>query len=860
MDNKSITKVKTKISSVRANKTNLDLEEPAPSLDLPSVQLNITTMPKFDIQLPTKIDASVNKLKPTVPAIFDKDSISSTFTFISSSSTVPSTASSIVAPSTTSAPAFIGASVTSAAPVSVPNVTASTTKLVPQYAIDKSLPTQFKFSFPAYFSMISKLNIKGQDNNSYKFHSPDKINSTSDSLIKCDDTNKYEFIKMVNNKNYWECKVCYAKNYSNITQCILCGEHVKGNEKRIHASSLKSSQSSEKKKFEAWECKECSHKNSIDQNKCRSCGILKDAIKYPSINFKFSSSDSYQGLLNEQNKKWECIQCLTRNDAEKVKCVCCEKSKPDMPPINDAQAPLSNSFESLVKKQNEKWECVQCFTRNEYQQNKCICCTAAKSDGINKSVTTSNTFQDVLKQQNQKWECSQCLTRNETEKIKCACCEAPRTGCAIHSTSIMKKTNVTTNSFEDLLKKQNAKWECGQCLTRNESEVTKCACCNASRSGVDNQASLKNVFTLGKNNLSSSFQDIVKKQNQKWECNGCMTRNDQHKTKCACCEAPKPGTVQEKNQFNFSSVPITEFKFGIDKASDGVTKTPVSTGATIDSMFKASTSDATSNTSQTFSFGMPATVKPNELKTEKSEVVESKPATVNTTPATTNTAFVFGMPQSTNLSTEPKVTSSSTSVSGDTVFQFGKTSKEPDNTVPPVSIGFGILPSSKSQANNNISNITITNTSSANVTTVTSSSNSLFSFGSSTSSSSAFNGGVGSNFKKSEDSTKISTPTLKPLQTESSLFKIADKQPDQANQDNGNPSPKKTCFVFSPNVSTTATFGSSSKSTFAAPELKVSKDTGFQFPSDALSNTANQKPAFSFTSNTTTDKPGKASS
>ncbi len=48
--------------------------------------------------------------------------------------------------------------------------------------------------------------------------------------------------------------------------------------------------------------------------------------------------------------------------------------------------------------------------------------------------------------------------------------------------------------------------------------------------------------------------DSDRTQTTKWECSACMTRNDQNMLKCACCEQPKPGSTPENApQFSFGS-------------------------------------------------------------------------------------------------------------------------------------------------------------------------------------------------------------------------------------------------------------------------------------------------------------------
>ena len=56
------------------------------------------------------------------------------------------------------------------------------------------------------------------------------------------------------------------------------------------------------------------------------------------------------------------------------------------------------------------------------------------------------------------------------------------------------------------------------------------------------------------------FKNLAAQQKKaNWECSDCMTSNDVNKEKCACCEAPKPGSTTQKS----SSSQASSFSFGV---------------------------------------------------------------------------------------------------------------------------------------------------------------------------------------------------------------------------------------------------------------------------------------------------------
>lgn len=132
--------------------------------------------------------------------------------------------------------------------------------------------------------------------------------------------------------------------------------------------------------------------------------------------------------------------------------------------------------------------------------------------------------------------------------------------------------------LESFIKKQQEQWECSSCMTRNEQSNLKCACCEAAKPGAAQPAVASAAPPAAapampkplSNPPYSGMASFIQKQQEQWECSCCMSRNDQNRAKCVCCEAAKPGTqpaAAAAAQFNFGNTQNT-FKFGIDKAND----------------------------------------------------------------------------------------------------------------------------------------------------------------------------------------------------------------------------------------------------------------------------------------------------
>lgn len=922
-DNKSTSKVKTKIVNVRGSKSAIELEQPVPALDLPSVKLNITTMPTFDnIKLPLNISTSKEKLQanpsldqerlqvhpplakeklPTSPSCSkkklqlnispNKDKLEVNPALNKEKLLVNPTSNQEklqVNPSPNNEKLQVNPSLDKGK--LLVNLTPSKEKLHVNPSLNnqnlqvnlspnkkklqanlshnkeklqgeffankdevrietsvkknKAIPVisdiesskliekkqksldilskQYTFAFPCHFPKISQADVKDECLKMYEFQAPIKISPNKNNIKKIfDKPRKNEKVQMdkllnVNNKKkyVWECQICYANNDSHFNKCFCCTQSKKGDERKILYNSNKSLSS---------------------KLQCSS----KESTKLSSANVEKTEQKAQKSLGNNTQ--------------------------------------ISNTFQDLLKQQKQKWECSQCLTRNDLEETSCVCCALTRVDNlaITLAIQSANfsPYQDLLKKQSKKWKCSQCLTHNENGSTKCLCCEAPRT---IVKSNVSKDKNTAANSLQNILESQKKKWECSQCLTRNDFQNDKCVCCEVSKTGLKEsrdgaiKSVQKSVITIENISpaLSHSFQDIVKKQTQKWECQGCLTRNDPQKTKCACCEAAKPGSNPEKNTFNFSSVPMSEFKFGMDKASDDIKKleTAKPSEPSLPAMVSKDNSSANlvEGANATFTFGMP---KPNDIKKEENKVNELqflKKESSSVTPP-----FVFGMPQSI---TGAKEKDKEVAPANDKpMFKFGTTSKNPNPKITSISTGFASKePSTKSTSistgfgtsapfaqltpSNNItvSNIIptpITITSKSDNTAVSTaplSSKGVFSFGT-TMVSSTFNGS-NSESKKSEN---IATPLFqKPQQTDSPLFNLSNTK--APGNDNGEAAFKKTGFNFSPNIASPGTFGSNLKLPFSTPEPKPAAQSVFQFGSN-VENTA-QKSVFSFGSNTSVNK------
>lgn len=412
---------------------------------------------------------------------------------------------------------------------------------------------------------------------------------------------------------------------------------------------------------------------------------------------------------------WSCSICMVRNKETDLKCLACATPKeaekkaaaPLAPPAAAAQ-PADAGFKALIATQkSNKWECGACMLANEQSASKCVCCDTAKpGSGTAAAAAQSSGEAPVIKSSNPfAPPAGSSFAFGFKSATAAATPDAP------------KKPG---EGFGQLMSEQNAKWECSTCMTRNEQSRSKCACCEQAKPGA--AAEKVPQFSFGAvaftppasgapaASQGEGFGKLMAEQSAKWECAACMTRNEQSRAKCVCCEQAKPGaaaasttTAAEKApQFAFGAAGASsKFSFGVPAAVAGDSKPAIPSGFQfgVSKPTEAGSADAPK-----FSFGMPAATAEKPKAAVEANAEEKKPAAASggfkfggspaveepekkkePTEATTTGGFKFGM------TTSSAATGSAAPAGG---FSFGALKPVTTTTAVEVKIGEEALRSS----------------------------------------------------------------------------------------------------------------------------------------------------------------------
>lgn len=138
-------------------------------------------------------------------------------------------------------------------------------------------------------------------------------------------------------------------------------------------------------KTDQWECSLCMVRNDISKTKCVACESPNPTAAPAPPNPMAPLTHSFGNQFRAAASTWECDACMIRNKSDAIKCVACESPKPGAAPAPTKSTSLpavtDAGFKSLVAKQSAKWECAACMTRNDAQRKKCECCELEKPGG-----------------------------------------------------------------------------------------------------------------------------------------------------------------------------------------------------------------------------------------------------------------------------------------------------------------------------------------------------------------------------------------------------------------------------------------------------------------------------------------------
>ncbi|XP_026317217.1 nuclear pore complex protein Nup153 [Hyposmocoma kahamanoa] len=394
----------------------------------------------------------------------------------------------------------------------------------------------------------------------------------------------------------------------------------------------------------------------------------KSESQLPKVNpFKFSSPVR---LPNEQAQSPTTPPKFTFGSPERsVEKVKINEKKDQSSCVIGSPTEIENK---LTTSNSIDWQCVDCWDFNKTVIDECISCGAEKpstyndhtksndykltdSESNKNEINNSNTMNNIEKPlsvkqpDSSKWDCKDNWVTNEESTDECVYSGA----------SNLKKSSAKVNSADN---NTSSQWKCDECWIKNKDSDSNCAACGSPKPGGEPTASaaVMGFFSSPTKPPDNTFKVLIAKQSDKWECPGCLVRNESDKTRCICCDYEKPGTEATKEpemkSFTFGVVPA--FKFGISSQTQVAAK-PAEVKAIVDFNKTLQESETNNNVlpkAPTFTFGLP-TQKSDDPSKKEGDMRDDSPklnfsfcVPKSTPPAAPSAVSIFGnsnrMPES----------------------------------------------------------------------------------------------------------------------------------------------------------------------------------------------------------------------
>ncbi|CAH1396001.1 unnamed protein product [Nezara viridula] len=507
------------IGSIKGRQKDEELQtERVPELNLPNVQLKITSLPKFDLKTSTQAKlGSPKNNSVTVSKSLPKFEFSE-----------PETLEKI-----------------------------SSEKIIPNFHVNA-----FKFSEPLTSIETNKKTLKSPlSQNSFPLK--DNLNEVNTLKMKVSSPNFKLKRKSTESNPKKETKNFELKKSSEMKTGSIIEIFNKNNASLEKVETLKHSEKS-------LQCSKCKINYDKIKGKC-SCENSIGSIKHTKDNASESKLDSKKSTVVDENSEkknksnslekgnklakaplkgfegykkpadtWECKECFVMNKNSSDACVSCSTPKSGKPQnsvntltVTPAALTFSSSgnktdpliktaanfvpMANSIKKPPGQWECNACWVQNKSDVTSCVACNASKpgsasvekpkptfSFGIPPGSNESSGFKfeanpNAQKNDNATEKPPQFSFGSSNEEVKNA---GFKFGTDQKSDSV-PKTNASFPPLINSFKKSN-KWECNSCLVQNENDVNSCVSCTAPKPGANPVEKPKPTFSFGVTSTNSS--------------------------------------------------------------------------------------------------------------------------------------------------------------------------------------------------------------------------------------------------------------------------------------------------------------------------------------------------------------------
>ena len=369
--------------------------EPAPVVNLPSVSLKMSSLPKIDLNIKTPTfnkASSPPKLMTTAPAPAVEASSSSSKDFKFSPPVILS--DQIKAPATLNTSSF-----SFSIPQDINKSCCNTLATKSPVGIMFSAPSLNQTFKPKLKSKVDKRSdSSGSVGGSFDDVLSKMSSSTSASTLKVPSPN--ENLNCVPEDVSTDCAVCTkGRNYEKDYICENC--RTKSNTlTKVNAESIKNLTNIFKSNNETSKSEGNDNLNIGNKKENETSSLSKNFSNEPLTNNNNNNNNlvSIEGFgttFKKKSDQWDCDICMVRNSNSTDTCISCMTKKPGANVVeeknvnNCTDKKVENNFGAQFMKSSKQWDCDVCCVRNKDEANKCVACETPRpgalvTDGVEK--------------------------------------------------------------------------------------------------------------------------------------------------------------------------------------------------------------------------------------------------------------------------------------------------------------------------------------------------------------------------------------------------------------------------------------------------------------------------------------------
>lgn len=247
-------------------------------------------------------------------------------------------------------------------------------------------------------------------------------------------------------------------------------------------------------------------------------------------------NQQHSDKLSVELKKWTCNACWVLNDGDKMNCLACQASKPDI-----SKKPLI-----VTTKVAGTWTCETCWVPNNKETDACVACQSQKPSGTTKKVVEPNS----------NWTCDACWVKNKNDCNSCISCGTVKPG------SVPENKPQSLTQFKFGLNNNSFKDSCAQFKFGFNTNITESGGCPTTENNNSNTSTKEFKFGMVNNKSDQPLSTL------KFGSDG--KESQPIKTPIKSLNSNNAETPSNQFKFGFENKidqPETQFKFGLNSVS-----------------------------------------------------------------------------------------------------------------------------------------------------------------------------------------------------------------------------------------------------------------------------------------------------